>query len=196
MAMKNTLAPLLVTLAIQVMTALSMMAVPVLASNAAPDIGVSAAYVGLFVALIYLGAMISSVAGGALVPRFGAIRVSQICLLLCAVGLALAMLGLPAIMTVAALIIGCGYGPITPASSHVLAKSTRPTSPVWSFRSSRPGYRSAACWPVYWCRRWCFWPAGAQLWPAFLLSVSSSRHLHKQCGHRSIATANRGVVST
>ena len=136
--MKNTLAPLLVTLAIQVMTALSMMAVPVLASNAAPDIGVSAAYVGLFVALIYLGAMISSVAGGALVPRFGAIRVSQICLLLCAVGLALAMLGLPAIMTVAALIIGCGYGPITPASSHVLAKSTPPhlTGLVFSLKQT------------------------------------------------------------
>ena len=136
--MKKTLAPLLVTLAIQVMTALSMMAVPVLASTAAPDIGVSATYVGLFVALVYLGAMISSVAGGALVPRFGAIRVSQVCLLLCAVGMALAMLGLPAIMAVAALIVGCGYGPITPASSHVLAKSTPPhlTGLVFSLKQT------------------------------------------------------------
>jgi MFS family permease len=120
----NTLAPLLVTLAIQVMTALSMMVMPVLATNAAADVGVSATYVGLFVAFVYLGAMLSSVAGGALVLRFGAIRVSQVCLLICAAGLVIAMLGLPSAMVVSALVIGCGYGPITPASSHVLAKST------------------------------------------------------------------------
>jgi MFS family permease len=122
--MMNSLAPLLVTLAIQVMTALSMMVMPVLATNAAADVGVSATYVGLFVALIYLGAMISSVAGGALVLRFGAIRVSQACLLICAAGLVIAMLGQPSAMIVSALVIGAGYGPITPASSHVLAKST------------------------------------------------------------------------
>lgn len=138
MIMKKTLAPLLVTLAIQVMTALSMMAVPVLATNAAADVGISATYLGLFVALIYLGAMISSVAGGALVLRFGAIRVSQVCLLLCAAGLAVAMLGQPMAMVVAALVIGCGYGPITPASSHVLAKSTPPhlTGLVFSLKQT------------------------------------------------------------
>jgi len=138
MAMKKALAPLLVTLTIQVMAALSMMTVPVLATNAAADVGVSATYIGLFVALVYLGAMISSVAGGALVLRFGAIRVSQACLLLCAAGLAIAMLALPAAMAVAALVIGCGYGPITPASSHVLAKSTPPhlTGLVFSLKQT------------------------------------------------------------
>jgi len=138
MIMKKTLAPLLVTLAIQVMTALSMMAVPVLATNAAADIGVSATYIGLFVALVYLGAMISSVAGGALVLRFGAIRMSQACLLLCTTGLSIAMLGHPVAMVVAALVIGCGYGPITPASSHVLAKSTPPhlTGLVFSLKQT------------------------------------------------------------
>ncbi len=122
--MKNTLAPLLVTIAIQVMTSLAMMTVPVLAPTAAADIGLSATYVGLFVGIVYLGAMISSLVGGTLVLRFGAIRVSQACLLICATGLAIAMLALPAAMAAAAFLIGCGYGPITPASSHVLAKST------------------------------------------------------------------------
>ena len=122
--MKNTLAPLLITVAIQVMAALSMLTVPVLAPTAATDIGVSATYVGLFVGIVYLGAMISSLVGGTLVLRFGAIRVSQACLLLCAVGLGTAMLASPAAMAAAALLIGCGYGPITPASSHILAKST------------------------------------------------------------------------
>ncbi len=52
--------------------------------------------------------------------------------------MALAMLGLPAIMAVAALIVGCGYGPITPASSHALAKSTPPhlTGLVFSLKQT------------------------------------------------------------
>lgn len=122
--MKNTLAPLLATIAIQVMTSLSMMTVPVLAPTAAPDIGLSATYVGVFVGIVYLGAMISSLVGGTLVLRFGAIRVSQACLLICAAGLATAMLASPSALAAAAFLIGCGYGPITPASSHILAKST------------------------------------------------------------------------
>ena len=122
--MKNTLAPLLVTITIQVMTALSMLTVPVLAPTAAPDIGVSVTYVGLFVGIVYLGAMLSSLVGGTLVLRFGAIRVSQACLLICAAGLATAMLATPPALVAAAVLIGCGYGPITPASSHILAKST------------------------------------------------------------------------
>ena len=120
----NTLAPLLATIAIQVMTALSMLTVPVLAPMAAADVGISATYVGVFVGIVYLGAMLSSLAGGALVLRFGAIRTSQVCLLFCAAGLATAMLAVPPALAAGALLIGCGYGPITPASSHVLAKNT------------------------------------------------------------------------
>ena len=124
--MRDTLAPLLATLAIQVMTTLSMLTVPVLASAAAPDVGVSATYVGLFVAIVSLAAMFSSVVGSALVLRFGAIRVSQACLLLCAAGLSITMFGVPSAMVVGALLTGLGGGPITPASSHILAKNTPP----------------------------------------------------------------------
>lgn len=122
--MKNTLAPLLVTVAIQVMAALAMLTVPVLAPSAAADIGLSATYVGLFVGIVYFGAMLASLVGGTLVVRFGAIRVSQACLLFCTAGLATAMLATPSALAAAAFLIGCGYGPITPASSHILAKST------------------------------------------------------------------------
>lgn len=122
--MKNTLAPLLVTLAIQVMTTLSMLTVPVLATNAAADVGISATYVGVFVAIISFSAMISCVVGSTLVLRFGAIRVSQAGLLLCAAGLATTMLAEPAALVIGAILIGMGGGPITPASSHILAKST------------------------------------------------------------------------
>src|SRR5690606_39626516 len=58
------------------------------------------------------------------VQRYGAIRVSQVGLLICAVGLVLVMSpALPAVV-LGAFLIGLGYGPITPASSHLLARNT------------------------------------------------------------------------
>jgi len=124
MTMKNTLGPLLVTLAIQVMTTLSMLTVPVLAPTAAVDVGLSATYIGVFVAIISFSAMISCVVGSSLVLRFGAIRISQAGLLLCAAGLTTATLAAPPALVIGAILIGLGCGPITPASSHILARNT------------------------------------------------------------------------
>jgi len=87
-------------------------------------LAVPSTLVGAYVALCYFAAMLSSLVGGTLVRRLGAIRVSQLGLGLCAVGLALCALPwLPAV-ALGALCIGAGYGPITPASSHLLALTT------------------------------------------------------------------------
>ena len=117
-------APLAVTLAIQALVSMALLVLPVMAPVAAPALGVSPASVGFYVAIAYLGAILASLASGTAVARFGAIRVSQAGLVLCAAGLALcAVPALPA--TVAgAVLIGLGYGPITPASSHLLARTT------------------------------------------------------------------------
>src|SRR3546814_20024698 len=68
--------------------------------------------------------MASSLLAGGFVRRFGAIRASQIGLLLCAAGVAISVLPSPISMAIGAVLIGLGYGPITPASSHLLARST------------------------------------------------------------------------
>ena len=73
----------------------------------------------------YIGAVVGSLSAGAMVDRWGAIRTSQGALLVSAAGLALGAL-LPGALIVAALLIGLGYGPITPASSHVLIRTTPP----------------------------------------------------------------------
>lgn len=112
------------TLLIQALASLAALTAPVLAPVAAPDIAMSATNVGVFVALIYVAAMLSSLCSGDFVIRYGAIRMSQISLGLCAAGLGFASLGSPGALVVGALLIGCGYGPITPASSHVLARGT------------------------------------------------------------------------
>jgi predicted MFS family arabinose efflux permease len=116
--------PLATTLAIQALVSMAVLTPPVIAPVVAQALGVSATYLGLYIAIVYLGAMFASLAAGAAVARFGAIRVSQAGLLLCAAGLALCTL--PSVWAFAAggLLIGLGYGPITPASSWLLALTT------------------------------------------------------------------------
>lgn len=114
--------PLLITLLIQSFSALALMVIPVLVPvEAAPRL--SAAGLGLYLLFAYTGAVLGSLAAGPLVERFGAICTSQCALLLSTAGLVLAGLWPEAIMF-AALLLGLGYGPITPASSHLLNHTT------------------------------------------------------------------------
>ncbi len=118
---------LALTLAIQALVAMAVLTVPAMGPAMAEALGVSPTLVGTFVAVVYLGAMAASLLSGPLVVRYGAIRVSQAGLLLCAAGLALLAVA-PGLATTAAgaLLVGLGYGPITPASSHLLARTTPP----------------------------------------------------------------------
>lgn len=105
---------------------MALITLPVVAPVVAKTLGVSTTYVGIYVGVVYLAAMFSSVLGGAAVKRFGALRLSQGCLLLSATGLALCAIPHPLSMAIGALFIGAGYGPVTPASSHLLIKTTPP----------------------------------------------------------------------
>lgn len=116
--------PLALTLAIQSMVAMAQITVPVMAPQVAADLQVSPALVGVFVSITYVGAMIASLTGGVAVTRWGAIRVSQCGLVICALGLSLCASGWLPLLALGALLVGLGYGPITPASSHVLARTT------------------------------------------------------------------------
>jgi len=116
--------PLAITLAIQAMVSMALLTLPVMAPVVAQDLGVSPAYTGFYVAIVYVGAMVASLASGAGVRKYGAIRISQIGLALSAAGLALCAVPDLAALAVGAFLIGAGYGPMTPASSHLLARTT------------------------------------------------------------------------
>lgn len=122
----NTWSVLAVTLAIQAMVSMAVLVLPAVAPAAAERLGVPVALLGAYVALVYVGAMTGSLTSGQAVKRMGAIRVSQLGLLLCTLGLGLLMLPSVWAVAVGAVLIGLGYGPITPASSHLLAISTPP----------------------------------------------------------------------
>lgn len=112
------------TLTVQSLVAMALLTLPVIAPAVAESMQISAAYVGLYIALVYAGAMTASLLSGGAVRRFGAIRASQFGLLLCAAGVAACTIESPLAMAIGAVLVGLGYGPITPASSHLLAKST------------------------------------------------------------------------
>ncbi len=122
----NNWLPLLATLFIQAMVAMALLTLPVMAPVAAKDLGVSPAMVGFYVSITYAGAMLASLTSGTTVSRFGPIRVSQLGLFICAIGLCLCASAWLPMVALGALLIGLGYGPITPASSQILARTTPP----------------------------------------------------------------------
>jgi len=137
--MRSTLLPLAATLAIQALVAMATITVPVLAPAASDELHLSAGLIGLYVSLVYLGSMISSAASADLIRRVGAIRFSQYCLVMCAAGLALLTFGTTLALIASALVLGLGYGPITPASSHILAKTTPPHMMSFVFSVKQTG---------------------------------------------------------
>jgi len=121
---KGVAIPLTAMLVVQALVSLAAVTVPIFAPTAARDIGISATSVGFYVGLIYISSMLSSLWSGNFIVRYGAVRVSQVSLLFCGIGLALAAAASVPVLILSALILGLGYGPVTPASSHVLSRNT------------------------------------------------------------------------
>jgi MFS family permease len=121
------LVALVATLAIQMYTSFAASAPAVLAPALAPDLGITPKWIGVFVSLVYAGAMLGSLGSAGFIARYGAIRVSQACVLFCAIAIAFIALipGAAApLLAGAAFLMGLGYGPITAASSDVLIRTT------------------------------------------------------------------------
>ncbi len=135
----NNWLPLLATLFIQAMVAMALLTLPVMAPVAAKSLSVSPALVGLYVAITYAGAMFASLTSGTTVSRLGPIRVSQMGLLFCATGLCLCAIPFLPAIALGALFIGLGYGPITPASSQILARTTPPAQMALVFSIKQTG---------------------------------------------------------
>jgi len=144
-SMRTAAVALGITLVIQVFTALAAAGTAVLAPAIARDLALSPKLIGVFVGLVYVGGATASLACGGFIARHGSIRVSQVCVLLCAAGLAmLALAGGgdgPALLllALAPVIIGLGYGPITPASSHVLVRTASPARVALTFSIKQTG---------------------------------------------------------
>jgi MFS family permease len=130
---------LIATLAIQALVSMAVLTPPVFAALAAPEIGVGANAIGVYTSLVYAAACLSAAASGGPIRRLGAIRLSQACLVGCALGLGLtATAGLLPILC-GAVLLGLGYGPVTPASSHLLIRQTPPERRALVFSIKQTG---------------------------------------------------------
>lgn len=106
---------------VQVISTMVFNQASVLAPAAAAEFGIAAADVAYYVSIVYLAAMISSVAGGTINRRLGPIRFMQTGLAVAAFGSFVFATGGLAMAALSAFIVGLGCGPLTIASSHILA---------------------------------------------------------------------------
>ncbi|MCC7050072.1 MAG: MFS transporter [Alphaproteobacteria bacterium] len=114
------------TLWIQAVVSWAMLTLPVFAPDAAGELGLEVGLIGVYAAIAYVGSMAGALLGGGFVARLGAVRLSQVCLVVCALSVAAFASGSWWVLALATLVLGVGYGPCTPASSHVLSRHTPP----------------------------------------------------------------------
>jgi MFS family permease len=128
-----------ITLAIQVLASLVLYVPPVLAPVAQADVGVPASFVGVITAAVFATAIFGALLSGAPIARHGALRVSQMSLVLCGAGLAVMASANAWLILMGALVIGLGYGTVTPASSVILNDRAPPSLRAFIFSLKQTG---------------------------------------------------------
>ena len=86
------------------------------------DLRIAPAWIGVYFGVTALASLVVQLGCGSFIVRYGALRMSQVALVLVAAGTALATLGTPLALVLSAVIAGGGGAVSTPASSHLLAR--------------------------------------------------------------------------
>jgi MFS family permease len=115
---------LIATTAAQALATLAMLAIPVIAPTIAQSFGQDASLIGIQVSIVYGGAMLTSIVGGTLDRKWGAVRSSQVALGCGAAGLLFVLLPWLFTLAVGSLFIGFAYGLTNPAAAHLLTRYT------------------------------------------------------------------------
>ena len=108
-------------MALQMLTIIALLAPGVMA----PRIGIDAVTLGLYATAACVVGMVTTFPSGMLVGRYGSFRMATVCavIVLCATAVS-TLAGASALLIAAGVILGCAYGPETPASSAVLSRIT------------------------------------------------------------------------
>ena len=96
-------------------------ALPILADRIADDFGISRAWLGLYLFIQNVTAIVAAMGCGGFILKYGAWRVSQICLLLMGTSLIVIAGGVLWLYPLGGILLGAG-AVSTPASSHILAR--------------------------------------------------------------------------
>jgi len=91
------------------------------------DLVIDPAWIGVYFGLTAFAALFAQLGCGSFIVRYGALRMSQVSLVMLAAGVALATLGTPPMLVLSAIISGGGAAVSTPASSHLLGRVSPPS---------------------------------------------------------------------
>ncbi len=127
------------TWSVQIVGTSAILGVPVLAPVIAPEMGVDPTWIGLFVSLIYLTGQVTGLMAGGFTDRYGALRLSQISCLFAALGILALMPASAWLAPVAAILMGCSYGPLNPTSSKILRGLGNPRRQPFIFSIKQTG---------------------------------------------------------
>src|SRR5450432_2072816 len=81
------------------------------------DLRLAPAWIGIYFGLTAVAALVTQLGCGSFIVRYGALRMSQVALVMVAAGIALATLGTPLTLVLSAIVGGGGAAMSTPASS-------------------------------------------------------------------------------
>lgn len=123
---RTMMVPLFSMTVVQTVVTTAGFSVPVIAVPLSRDLGIDPGAVGFYMTAVFSTAMVGAILAGHGVRRFGAIRMAQLALALAALAMLTLSSGVLALVVFAALFMGLAYGPPTPASSHILARTTPP----------------------------------------------------------------------
>jgi MFS family permease len=118
--------PLIATLAAQTLATMALFSLPAIAPAVAAALNVPGELVGVFVSVAYGVGIISALLSPGFIHRYGGVRVMQMVLAAAAAMLAIAAGGSVALLAIAAIVLGLGYGAAAPASTHLLVPHTPP----------------------------------------------------------------------
>ena len=90
------------------------------------DLQIDPAWIGIYFGLTAFASLFTQLGCGGFIVRYGALRMSQVALVMLAIGIALATLGTPLMLVLSAIISGGGAAVSTPASSHLLGRCSPP----------------------------------------------------------------------
>lgn len=122
MGMNLLLAALLAMFVQQVFASVGRNLPPLIAPAILDDLAWDPSLVGVYVGIVALGSLVFQLGCGGFIVRYGALRMSQVSLVMLAIGLAAAAGGNMAMFVLSAIIGGGGAALSTPASSHLLGR--------------------------------------------------------------------------
>jgi MFS family permease len=111
-------------LAAQALGTIATMTLPALAPAASASLNISSALIGYQISILAAAMLVSLLLGGNLSVRWGACRVTQLGLALCAAGCLIATGPHAAFFFASAIAFGLGYGLLSPPASHLLMRYT------------------------------------------------------------------------